>query len=145
MKLNLSIGQPKNLRNGYTNIDPFASQEDDSYQFDLHQLDCVDDSEAEEIIALNCITAYPYQEIDALFNHWFKKLKNGGTLTIDFFEIRKLAKDLVAYRISLEEFNKVVHHCVVSMEEIKEKLVKSGFKINTAKFIEHKGIIICQK
>jgi hypothetical protein len=146
LKLNLSIGKPKNIRHGYTNVDPFAKQEDDSYKAELHQLDSVvDDGEAVEMIALDVIEYYPYNDLDILFQHWWKKLKKGAKLTVDFYEIRRIAKDLVAYRLSLEEFNKVIAQSFLSMEEAKVKLEAAGFTLLHAKFADHKGIIICQK
>jgi hypothetical protein len=62
MKLCLMLDSKEYVREGYTNIDPFAPTEDKlRVRHDIKQLSLADDGEVEEILALDVISYFSLQ------------------------------------------------------------------------------------
>lgn len=103
MKVHLHINDEDDL-GGYNNIClGQAANRDD-------ELDArVDDAEATEIILNNVLEFVPLTELTDFLTHVVKKLRHGGKLILAGVDAYAVAKDYVAYRLTIEDFNVLLH------------------------------------
>jgi hypothetical protein len=108
-KLNLLINGG-DLRSGYVNIDPLAVGQDEVMAGSVGNLDWIaDDAECDEIVALDVIDFLSSTETDATLEHWLKKLRHGGTITIGGIDLYEVAKGILHGRIDVAEANFLIH------------------------------------
>ena len=107
MKINISVGQDEFLT-GYTNIDPISKPE--GLAVDIRNLDSVaSDSECTEIIAVDVLDFLEGIEAEQVLKHWIKKLRHNGKIVIGGVDAYEVSKLLYHGRISLEDFNYLIH------------------------------------
>lgn len=111
MKLNLLLNNPGGVRSGYTNVDPIAPENSlDSVRCDVTNLDTVCDAgEASELVAHDILDYIPRAQVPKVLNHWLSRLAHGGTFVLSCVDLLEVSRALVAYRLPLEEANKLLH------------------------------------
>jgi hypothetical protein len=110
MKLCLMLDSKEYVREGYTNIDPFAPTEDKlRVRHDIKQLSLADDGEVEEILALDVISYFSLQETKELMLNWVRKLKHHGTITIGFYDLYTTCKLIGGRVFDLETSNVILY------------------------------------
>ena len=103
MKLHLHQN-PEDELNGYTNICLGATENRDE------ELDAaVDDAEVVELVANNVLEFIPLTDLVNFLEHLIQKLRHGGTLVITGVDAYTVAKDYTSYRLSIENFNVLLH------------------------------------
>lgn len=103
MKLHLHQN-PEDDLNGYTNICLSAVDNRDD------ELDAVvDNAEVTELVADNVLEFIPLPELVGYLGHMVQKLRHGGRLVITGVDAYTVAKDYSSYRLSIEEFNILLH------------------------------------
>lgn len=142
-KLNLLYGCG-DLLHTHTNFNPFAEEETESIiRADVKNLDAyVDDSEADEIVALDVLDYLPLPDIDNALSNWIKKLRHGGTLVIGGTDIYEVSKAFSQYRLDIHRTNHLLHG-----EQTKPYLIKRGnfTALGLCDFLEAKGLEIQKK
>jgi len=103
MKIHLHQN-PEGHLNGYTNI---CLSKIDNIDDELDTV--VEDAEATEIIANNVLEFIPLPKLVDFLQHLIRKLRHGGTLLITGVDAYAVAKDYVAYKLSIEDFNILIH------------------------------------
>lgn len=140
MKLNLLISDPKNIRNGYVNVDPFADGSDCRTANDVSNLDKIcSDNEATEIIAHSVLEYFPIYQTEAIVNNWLNKLSHEGTLTIIGVDVEEVASKYSS------GFIETVSFCREIYGEQKEnwQIKKSGLTLSDlVKWLKGKGLEI---
>lgn len=111
MKVNLLYGVIGKVQTGYLNIYPFAEEETEHVQMgDIQNLDqFVCDAEATEIIAIDVLDYVELPKITNVLDHWSSKLRKGGKLILGCTDGYIAAKAFADYKISVEEFNIIIH------------------------------------
>lgn len=87
MKLHLGCGEQ--YKEGYVNIDAFSGVRADRY-FDLSKPLDYEKESAEEILAYHLIEHLPFGNINDIVDSWFKVLKPGGKLILEFPDFDKV-------------------------------------------------------
>lgn len=139
MKVNLiSNGHPIN---GYLNIDPFVQEgNEEKIQGDFSNLDLhVEDSEANEIIAMHVMKHVPFKNIYTLFQHWAKKLRIGGKIVVCDTDASEVCKKYANNDINILQFNELIYgqqtdpskviNCMITMVDIIGVLENLGLKV----------------
>lgn len=90
--------------NGYFNV-CMSETDDPRAEIDA----TVDDAEATEIIANNVLEYVPQAQIVTMLNQIIGKLRHGGELVITGVDAYTVAKDYVAYKLTIEAFNILLH------------------------------------
>ena len=103
MKLHLHQN-PEDTLNGYTNV---CLGEADNRDEELDA--AVDDAEATEIVANNVLEFVPLLELIDYLQHIIQKLRHGGSLVVTGIDAYTVAKDYTACRLSIEDFNILLH------------------------------------
>ncbi len=103
MKLHLHQ-DPEDTLNGYTNI---CIKEVDNINKALDDL--VDDAEVTELVAHNILEFITLPDLTGFLEHMIQKIRHGGTLIITGVDAFMVAKDYVSYKISIEDFNVLIH------------------------------------
>ena len=110
MKLNLKSGN--DIRLGYLNVDRFPADgvEANVYrQGDIGSLDwLVEDSQVDEIIAMDCLEHLPTDVIQSAITNWCNKLAKDGILKIMALDCYAVAKAFSQGQLNLEEFSKAI-------------------------------------
>lgn len=142
-KVNLCGNSPEYL-NGYLNIvdslqvDPNSLSENTSIVAGRYSnLDPVleDDSVDELLLSLPLNILMPDKLLEIL-TMWKKKLKQGGTLKVWYYDIRRLALEAVKGSMSLEELHNYLIgankelNCLLDSATMKIVMNSLGFKIN---------------
>lgn len=144
MKVNLLIDNPRDVRNGYLNIDPYASDtEQDRLRGDLSNIShSVDDAEASEIVAVGVLSYYPGSLVNDIVSGWVKKLAVGGTITISAVDHNQVAHRLHGQHITAEQANELLH----GRQEKDWDIIKSSFPIQRLiDVLKAQGLQIVQK
>lgn len=89
MKLHLGCGEQ--YKEGYVNIDAFSGVRADRY-FDLSRPLDYEENSVEEILAYHLIEHLPFGNINKILDSWYKVLKPGGKLILEFPDFDKLIK-----------------------------------------------------
>lgn len=103
MKLHLHFADAEPM-NGYENIslgtadDPLVALEVSAY-----------DAQATEIIANNVLEYLPLTNISKFLDGVVRKLRHGGTLILTGVDAYTVAQDYVAFKLSIEDFNLLLH------------------------------------
>lgn len=109
MRVNLLLNSPT-MRNGFLNIDPFATPGDGKIYGHVTCLDGhVEDAQASEILASDVLDFLPPKAVNDAVTHWIKKLRHGGTITIGGLDLREVARRLSSHQISIDEANLLVY------------------------------------
>lgn len=109
MKIHLHQNPTEEL-NGYTNICLGDDVDGGEITNRNNELDAVVDSaEAMEIVADNVLEFIPIAELMPFLEHVIGKLRHKGTLIITGVDAYTVAKDYVSYKLSIEEFNFLLH------------------------------------
>lgn len=101
--------------------------------------EAVEDAEATEIIALDVIDYVSPEDTDAVIDHWIKKLRHGGSLTIGGVNIFEVARCLNNYSLDIDMANKLLYgeqrspwqyrKASLSLPRLVEKFEGCGLKI----------------
>jgi hypothetical protein len=111
VKLNLLWGTNKTL-SGFINIDPFCSVEGtpEKVNSSVSNLDGVcEDAEADLIIATEIINMLPSWKVDDTIEHWIKKMRHGGHIILEDFDIYLITKAIQNRNISLVDANTLLY------------------------------------
>ncbi len=149
MKINLLLNDYKHIVNGYVNCDPFANGpnsravNDPRITSDVTNLDKIcENGEAEELIARHILDYFPIAEVGQIMYHWLKKVKLGGTIIIQEYDEEEVAYALYSNKITLKEFQKIIH----GKQELKWQVKKSGLSIlPVIQFFKENGCKIIKK
>lgn len=113
MKLNIECGN--DLRNGYLNINSTVVSVDklkegvDFVIGDYRNISMiVADESAEEIVFAQPLNRLGPQEFVSVFQGWLKKLMVGGTMTLHFYDIRRIGRVAHLGDLSLQDIHNVV-------------------------------------
>lgn len=150
MKLNLEYSN--NIRNGYVNVSAWPPQElpkdlPEGTQIAVGQAgnldDIAPDNKAEEIIFNPVFNLVNPNGILQLFQHWHKKLQDGGTLKLFYIDIRLLSRFIYNGQLSLQDIHNLVmgpnkqHESVVDTDVMKNALSACGYKIRSINHHEY--------
>lgn len=120
MRLNITFGgEPVN---GFLNVDPYFDH-DGKTKCAIDNIDCVDNNECEEIIALDVLEYIPVQLADKTIDHWVSKLAHGGKLTVNATNIRQVARSVINKSVNLDELNEYIYGSQRFDWEIKRGMV----------------------
>ena len=109
MKINLIYGRGQKLPK-HTNINAIPTDEEDVIVADPSNLDFfVDDAEAEAIVAYDVINFLPRVSMVSIIEHWIKKLRHGGSITIGGIDCYAIARDIVSHKINLQDLNVILY------------------------------------
>tara|TARA_R110000824_G_scaffold57875_4_gene157166 strand:- start:1615 stop:2097 length:483 start_codon:yes stop_codon:yes gene_type:complete len=109
-KVNLIYGVGDVLHT-HLNINPFATEDvegiirDDIVNLDKH----VDDSELEELVAIDVIDYLSPAQIEIVLDNWIKKIRIGGSIILGGIDLLEVCKSLSQYRIDITEANLLIH------------------------------------
>jgi hypothetical protein len=103
MKIHVHINDEDAL-SGYIDICLGQVQDRDG-ELDAH----VEDAEANEIILNNTLEFIPLPELTGFLTHVVKKLRHGGSLIVTGVDALSVAKDYSQYKMSIEDFNILLH------------------------------------
>lgn len=161
MKVNLLLNNPAGLRNGYTNIDAFASKDDSRILGNITNFtdevgnEIVCDGEAEEIVANEILEYFSYGEIEYTLNIWIKKLSLEGILTISAIDFEEVARAItfgnLHNAVQLNELlhgkpeDKLVKRAILCVSILRELLEKRGLHILKVLNENFRCIIVAQK
>lgn len=156
MRINLLIDNPKDVRNGYLNIDPFATGADSRLQANLSDLDrIVCNGEALEIVASDILGYFPAQQVDEVMAHWIGKLAHGGTIAITEIDLKEIGKKYLANVLSLNEANDLIHGLQTqpwqlrkssfTLQVLVEVMQNLGLKILTKRIQNNRATIVAQR
>lgn len=154
MKLNLLFDNPQGVRGGYINLDPLCQDESTSNFFrreDIKTLDCIDDAECEEIMAIDVIDYFKAEDAKELVGIWAKKLKHGGLIVLGFIDVYQLTKTILGRSIDINKTNELMHgkqdkgwktiRSSLSMEYVTNLLEGHGFHILSKRFNGYNAIV----
>ena len=103
MKLHLHQN-PEDALNGYTNLCMGETENRDTALDDI-----ADDAEVMELIADDVLEFVPLPSLLGFLEHIIQKLRHGGTLVITGVDAYLIAKDYADYKLSIEDFNILLH------------------------------------
>lgn len=136
MKLNLTLGHPP--INGYLNVDPFFDH-DGKTKCDLDKLECVDDGECSEILAIDVLEYVPVPIADQTLTHWVSKLAHKGVLVIGGTNLRQVCKCILDKTLDIDRANQILYgeqrfpgdlkYGMVDMERLCAALQTKGLKV----------------
>jgi hypothetical protein len=69
----------------------------------------VNDAQAMEIVVNNVLDYISLSDVMNTLDHWIKKLRHGGHLILSGIDAYLIAKAFTEYKISIEEFNILLH------------------------------------
>lgn len=109
-KVNLVYGPESEVRTGFLNINPMAMEDtDDVKMCDVKNLDpFICDAEVTEMVAIGVVDYMPLPEITTILDHWIKKLRIGGKITLSGVDAYSVAKSFTEYRINIDTFNQLM-------------------------------------
>lgn len=109
MKINICYTNLNEL-DGYLNLSPFATPQSNFKAADIRKLDeFICDDEAEEIIALDVLNYFPFNEVLKSVENWVKKLKKGGRLILTFNDFWEIARRAHVGIIEHQDINEQVY------------------------------------
>lgn len=112
MKVLITLRE-KSILEDYLNFCPLINEERDNVKkIDINTLSIdsyIDDGELEEIIIDNMLDCVPITQTLNILNKLIKKVKHGGTIIINGIDAYLVAKAFVEMKISIEEFNVLLH------------------------------------
>jgi hypothetical protein len=142
MKLKISVN--KDIRNGYTNIDPVSVP-----GTKIRELNKIDDNECTEIILQEALDYVGRVEIDRYLDLILSKLRKSGELIIVSNDIYAITKLYQNQKITSEDFNfmvfgdlrdeREVKYGILELEELVLALQDKGLKIINRTSDVHKG------
>ena len=143
-KINLIYGNG-DVFNTHLNINPFKQENDPEsvVRGDIKNLDnYADDSELEELLAIDVLDYIPLNETSEVISNWVKKIRYGGKIVIGGIDLMDVCKDFSQYKIGLDEANLLIHG-----EQDKPYLIRRvGFTaISVAGYLESKGLKVNKK
>ena len=145
MKINLLLNNPKDIRSGYINVDPFAILDDPfgRQNGEPNNLDfLVDNNEATEIIAHDILDRYTNQEVNEILDHWLTKLAHGGELVISMVDIREVSRAVISNSLPLDEVNRLLY----GDQDHKVNFKKISLTLEyLTKLLESKGMQVLKK
>lgn len=157
-RLNLLIGDPANVRSGYTNVDPLAPDGDPAgrVRCDPGNLDpVVDAGEAVEIVAHDIIDRVPMHQANALLEHWLSKLAHGGTIVLSCVDILEVARSLLGRFITVEQANVLLHgeqderwrfrQANYTLVQLADTLAGKGLRVQSKRINECRAIVVAQR
>lgn len=153
MRLNIFINNQAAKRSGYINLDGGLTEEKDGVlpckPGKLNDIVC--DNEADEIVAIDVLDAYPGSEIDAVLQHWLSKLAHGAKITIGLIDFKKVALGFAEGKISGEDMvaliygTKYVRRSTVTMSQLATVLENRGLKVISKKLENNRIIITAER
>lgn len=110
MKVNLVYGPESQVQTGFLNLSPMVEEENDIVKMcDIRNLDqYVCDAEVMELVAHGVIDYIPLPEVTNVIDHWIKKLRIGGKITVSGVDAYSVAKSFTEYRIDIDTFNQLL-------------------------------------
>ena len=151
MKINLMYGRGQKLPD-HTNINAIPTEEQDVIVSDPSDLDFfADDAEAEAIVAYDVINFLPRDSMISTMQHWAKKLRHGGSITIGGIDCYAIARDIVANKIGLKDLNIIlygsevpawdVRRNIFTMQSLVDHLKELGLKIVKSRIDKYEIVV----
>lgn len=143
MQVNLSISG-KGILPGYVNISPVETP--DGILGSVTSLDTyIEDAEATEILARDVLDFMSPHDIDDIIEHWVRKLRHGGSLTIGGVDLPSVSQAIARGEMSIDDGNRLLYgsqdvpwnyrKATTSLLLIVEKLSGAGLKIMSKRYI----------
>lgn len=66
------------------------------------------EGEAEEILALDCLSSFPFAEMVPVLNHWVSKLKPEGKIFVGGFDIYEISKGISFGTVNVAQANELL-------------------------------------
>jgi hypothetical protein len=137
MKVNIVTDNPYSDRQGYTiankdNID-----------------DVVCDAEATEILALGVLDKYSLTDIPKIVDVFVRKLRHGGSITLDCIDLAELLKSVLNGELTLSEINNFTHggnrKSVLNVNFLSDLLKERGLRITLLRLENLHGIVKAER
>jgi hypothetical protein len=142
MKVNLLLNS-NDIRSGWVNVDPFATEGDGKVYANFHNLDEVlCDAEATEFQALNIMNYIPIPNVQDTILHWISKIRRGGTLSLGGLDIDLMAKAIVRKDIDLVMTNALLFGSQDNPLSHKKNCLSIGW---TVELLQSNGFKILEK
>jgi len=149
MKINITVGAKQPL-SGYINVDPITKF--DGLAVDIRDLDpVVNDAECTELIAVDVLDYLKKQDAISVVQSWIKKLRHNGKIVIGITDAYEVCKLFYQQRISLDDFNYLLHGALsdawdiklnhMTMEIIEELMKSNGLKITKRRLDDYTSIV----
>ena len=110
-KVNLIYGVG-DIMHTHVNINPFADKADGTnlIRADVSNLDKhVDDSELQELRALDVINYVEIDKVESTINNWCQKIRLGGKIIMGGVDLMEVCKSFSEYKTDLTEVNVLLH------------------------------------
>ena len=111
MKVNLLYGDGDVL-DTHLNINQFAKNPDGQkiIKGDISNIDkYVDDSELEELVAIDVIDYMPIKEAPKVIENWARKIRLGGKIILGGSDLTEICKSFSECKIDISEANQLIH------------------------------------
>ena len=111
MKVNLLYGEGDVL-DTHLNINQFAKNPDGEkiIRDDISNIDkYVDDSELEELVAIDVIDYMSIKEAPQVIENWVRKIRIGGKIILGGSDLLEICKSFSEHKIDISEANSLIH------------------------------------
>lgn len=149
MKVNLLYDYPNGIRSGYLNIDPFAPDGDPNVvRADIFNLEMVEDGEAEELVAHDILPYCSPANVNKIIPVWFRKIAHGGTIVLGALETRNIAKRLMQYDLTIDQFNEFIHgtshqrQSSFTLQQMVEVVNVQGFQVLQKRVVDGMAVVV---
>lgn len=155
MKLNFLLGNNRDVRSGFVNIDPLAT-DDGITKGDWTQLDdicCA--AEAETIIALDLLSMIPRNHIDQVLSHWISHLRHGGEIALSVVDTLAVSRALANGELSLPEGGLLLYgeqnqshqlnKSEWSLTSLAEMIKSYGLKIIKQRVQNYRAVVVARR
>lgn len=143
MRVNLLIDNHKGILNGYLNIDPFATGQDERKVGEVVTLDhLIDDGEAEQLIARHILEYFPLSAQRNILHNWLKKVKKGGEFIYEQTDFESVCIAFYMGKVNATEAQELLY----GKQDKSWNIKKSGLSLLPfVQFLEGSGFKIIHK
>lgn len=108
----------------------------DDIPITLEELSMIEEGSCEYIDINNYLDFIPYQERDKVLSVVLKKIKHGGKVSIDGFEIVAIAQFICNYKLDIDNANDVLFNgrkSCVQLNDLLKRVAEHGFVFSMVK------------
>ncbi len=144
VRMNLLVGNEADIREGWTNIDPLAPENDHRrIRANPMNLDPVCDAgEVDELVAHDLIDTLPYREANEVLDHWISRLAHGGTITLSCVDTLEVTKMFQNRSLMMGQLNALLHGEQTESWKFRQGSYHLG---QLANILTSKGLVVLQK